>query len=166
LKNGSIFVTTNKNYCMKKFLLVSMLSLTICSCISTKNTIKNIDNNAIKPAIIDNHLVISEYSNDKKYGYNKDYPINIGFNKENEAAKNIQYFFNALLGENNDKFTYKKMESCCPFPTTKTVMGAGTLDVYEVTFENSGKKVQLYFNIYEKGKIICPKGFIINNKSN
>lgn len=45
-------------------------------------------------------------------------------------------------------------------------MGAGTLDIYEITFEPSGKKVRLYFNIFEKGKILCPKGFEINTSTN
>ena len=40
-------------------------------------------------------------------------------------------------------------------------MGAGTIGIYEVTFEGSNKKITLYFNIYEKGKILCPKGFSI-----
>lgn len=143
-------------------IIALLLSLSLTGCVSTQSTIKNIDDKAIKPAIKNNHFVITEYANDRKYGYDKDYPINIGFNRENEAPKNIGYFFNALLGEKNDKFTYTKLESCCPFPTKRTNMGAGTLDVYEVTFSDTGKKVQLYFNIYEKGKILCPKGFVIN----
>ena len=42
-------------------------------------------------------------------------------------------------------------------------MGAGTLGIYEVTFEGTNKKVKLYFNSYEKGKVLCPKGFSIKN---
>lgn len=147
---------------MKKLFVIALIFTSLISCVSTKSTIQNIDDNAVKPQVKNNHFVITEYSNDRKYGYNRDYPINIGFNRENEAPKNIQYFFNALLGDKNEKITFTKLESCCPFPTKKTNMGAGTLDIYEVTFENSGKKVQLYFNIYEKGKIMCPNGFTIN----
>jgi hypothetical protein len=40
-------------------------------------------------------------------------------------------------------------------------MGAGTVGIYEVMLEGSNKKVMLYFNIFEKGKILCPKGFAI-----
>lgn len=150
---------------MKKIILLAIICTTLFSCVSTKLTIRNIDDNAQKPAIVNNRFVITEYG-DKKYGYDADYPINIGFNRENEAPKNIQYYFNALLGENKEKFTFIKVETCCPFPTKKTNMGAGTLDIYEITFEPSGKKVRLYFNIYEKGKILCPKGFEINTSSN
>lgn len=147
---------------MKKLFVIALIFTSLISCVSTKSTIQNIDDNAIKPLVKNNHFVLTEYSNDRKYGYDRDYPINIGFNRESEGPKNIQYFFNALLGDKNEKISYTKLESCCPFPTKKTNMGAGTLDIYEVTFENSGKKVQLYFNIYEKGKIMCPNGFTIN----
>ena len=56
---------------------------------------------------------------------------------------------------------YKKVDTCCPFPTKNSLMGAGTIGIYEVTFEGSNKNITLYFNIYEKGKILCPKGFSI-----
>lgn len=131
------------------------------SCVSTKSTLQNVDNSIAKPQVLRDCFVITEYAPDEKYGYNKDYPINIGFDNERFSDKNIQYFFNALEGKSQEKITYKKVESCCPFPTKRSVMGAGTLDVYEVTFEGSTKKIMLYFNIYDKGKIMCPKGFSI-----
>lgn len=151
---------------MKKIVALGLICFTLFSCVSTRLTIKNIDDTAVKPAIKNNRFVITEYSLDKKYGYDADYPINIGFNGEKGGPKNIEYFFNALLGENKEKLTYTKIETCCPFPSKKSVMGAGTLDIYEVTFEPSGKKVKLYFNIFEKGKIMCPKGFEINTSTN
>lgn len=151
---------------MKKILLSLLILPLLFSCVSTKSTIKNIDDTALKPVIKDNSFVITEYSNDKKYGFEKDYPINIGFNLENMAPQNISYFFNALKGINGESFTYEKLESCCPFPTKRTNMGAGTLDVYQITFATSQKKVILYFNIYEKGKIMCPSGFEIKKQSN
>ena len=43
-------------------------------------------------------------------------------------------------------------------------MGAGTLSIYEYTFEGTNKKGLLYFNTLERGKILCPKGFQIKNK--
>lgn len=148
---------------MKNIFGFLFILLITTSCVSTKSTLKNVDNTALKPQIKDNHFVITETSTDNKYGYDKDYPINIGFNRENDAPKNIGYFFNALLGKNNETFTYEKVDTCCPFPTKRTVMGAGTLDIYEITFTETGKKVKLYFNIYDKGKILCPIGFTIKN---
>ncbi len=146
---------------MKKILSLLVIFVSMLSCVSTKSTLKNVDNNVKKPQIKDNRFLITEYSNNTKYGYDKDYPINIGFNRENDAPKNIGYFFNALLGKNNEEFTYEKIDTCCPFPTTRTVMGAGTLDIYEITFSKTNKKIKLYFNIYDKGKMMCPIDFII-----
>lgn len=148
---------------MKKHnLILFILFITLLtSCGSIKSTIKNIDNNAIKPTVRERQFVLTEYATDGKYGYDKDYPVNLGFENETYSPKNIVYFFNALAGPNGEKISYTKIDSCCPFPTKKSVMGAGTLDIYEVTFENSDKKITLYINIYEKGKVLCPKGFSI-----
>lgn len=138
-----------------------LLSFLVFSCGSIKSTLKNVDNNATKPNVINNKFVITEKSETMKYGFDSDYPINLGFDNEKYAPNNVKYFFNALLGKNGETFTYKKMESCCPFPSKRTAIGAGTLDVYEVTFNDTQKKVKLYINIYEKGKIVCPMGFSI-----
>ena len=144
-----------------KFLFAILLSTVFISCGSIKSTIKNIDNYALKPSIKDGHYVITEYSNDSKYGYDRDYPINLGFENEKYGSRSIDYFFNALSGTNGEKISYVKTESCCPFPTKRSVMGGGILDLYEVTFQGNNKKVVLYFNIFDKGKIMCPNGFTI-----
>lgn len=144
---------------MKFFYL--FISLVIVSCTSTKSTLKNVDNSAVKPPVKNRAFIITEYANDSKYGYDADYPINIGLILERQEELYVGYFFNGLEGKNGSKITsYKKIDVCCPFPTTHNTMGAGTIGIYEVTFDNN-KKVKLYINIYEKGKIMCPNGFTI-----
>ncbi len=142
----------------KQYILIVLFAI---SCGSLKSTLKNVDNDAPKPAIVNGHYLISEYSNDLKYGYNKDYPINIGFENEKYGDKSVTYFFEALSGTSGEKISYKKVDSCCPFPTKRSVMGGGILDIYEINFEGKEKKVLLYINIFDKGKILCPKGFSI-----
>ena len=144
-----------------KYLFSIITALLLTSCISIQSTLKNVDNNAVRPAIKDLAYAITEYATDSKYGYDQDYPINIGFIHEKQEDINIQYYFNGLEGPNGEKISYKKVDTCCPFPTKNSLMGAGTVGIYEVTFEGSNKKVMLYFNIFEKGKILCPKGFAI-----
>jgi hypothetical protein len=148
---------------MKKLNILLFLSIftIVTSCVSTKSTIQNIDNTAIKPPVRNGQFILTESASDSKYGYNQDYPINLGFENEKFSPKNITYFFNALTGPNGEKIEYEKVDSCCPFPSKKNVMGAGTLDIYQVTIEGSDKKILLYINIYEKGKVLCPKGFSI-----
>lgn len=70
----------------------------------------------------------------------------------------IDRFLKALAGPNGETIQYKKLESCCPFPTKKSTNGAGFLDVYEITWEGCTQPLLLYFNIYERGKLMVPKG--------
>ena len=146
---------------INKLLFLLITFTLIISCGSIKSTLKNVDNTVPKPAMKDGHYVITEYSKDYKYGYDKNYPINIGFDNEKYGDRSIGYFFSALTGLNGEKITYKKIDSCCPFPTKRNVMGGGILDIYEITFEGNDKKIQLYINVIDKGKVLCPKGFLI-----
>lgn len=143
---------------MKKILFLFSISLLISSCVSTRSTIKNIDDSA--PDLIvkgDNTFEINQFSTDKKYGYDKDYPINIFYKTTNTDA-NQERFLNALAGPKGEKITYTKLESCCPFPTKRSDMGAGFLDVYELKWEGQKKPILLYINIYEKGILMVPLG--------
>ncbi|MBG6110151.1 hypothetical protein IWX84_001016 [Flavobacterium sp. CG_9.10] len=144
---------------MKKTALYMAILIVTASCMSTKSTLKNIDDNA--PALMiskDNTFVITEYSKDKKYGYNQDYPINIFYRNTKEDSINQQRFLNALAGPKGEKITYTKLESCCPFPSKRTELGAGFLDVYELKWDGQKKPVNLYLNIYEKGILMVPVG--------
>lgn len=146
---------------MKKiFFIFSIISLTT-SCVSTKSTIKNIDNDAVRPAIKNGMFVITEYATDSKYGVDADYPVNIGVIGQNSEDQFVSYFFKGLEGPNGEKIEFKKTETCCPFPTKNSNMGAGLLSMYEVNLEGSSKKQIFYFNVYEKGKVVCPKDFKI-----
>jgi hypothetical protein len=143
---------------MKKTVNFIALLLIFTSCVSTQSTLKNIDNNAPTPALENNTFVITEYSKDKKYGYDKDYPINIFYETTKNETINQQRFLNALAGPNGEKITYTKLESCCPFPTKRSEMGAGLLDVYELRWGGQRNPVILYLNIYEKGLLMVPVG--------
>jgi hypothetical protein len=144
---------------MKKTIVLIALLIVSASCISTKSTLKNVDDNAPIPMITkDNSFVITEYSKDPKYGYNPDYPINIFYLHTKDETINQQRFLNALAGPKGEKISYTKLESCCPFPTKKSEMGAGFLDVYEVKWEGQKKPITLYLNIYEKGVLMIPLG--------
>lgn len=148
---------------MKKHLFISCLALIFAtSCISTRNTIRNIDDTALMPALSkEKTFIITEISNDKKFGYDQDYPVNLGFLPVTTAEINVQRYFDALTGPEGQKLTYKKTDSCCPFPSKKNDMGAGILDIYEVTWDGLKEPKLIYINLYEKGKVIAPAGFSI-----
>jgi len=151
---------------MKKTVLIISLILFFTSCISTKSTIKNIDDNAPLPQLSKNNtFVITEYSKDIKYGYDKDYPINVFYYSTRNESVNQERFLNALAGPKGENLSFKKLESCCPFPTKRSEMGAGFLDVYEVKWEGLKKPVILYMNIYEKGALKVPVGFSLTKNN-
>ncbi len=144
---------------MKKSLLFVALLLLTVSCVSTKSTLKNIDDNAPTPKLVNNTTFkITEYSQDKKYGYDSEYPINVFYGNTKNETINQERFLNALAGPNGEKISYSKVESCCPFPTKRSEMGAGFLDVYELKWEGQKNPVVLYLNIYEKGILMVPMG--------
>lgn len=144
---------------MKKPLYFIALLLFITSCVSTKSTLKNIDNNAPWLTLTkENTFVITAYSKDKKYGYDQDYPVNIFYSNTASETINQERFLNALAGPKGEKITYTKLESCCPFPTKRTDLGAGFLDVYELKWEGQKKPIKLYLNIYERGILMVPVG--------
>jgi hypothetical protein len=144
---------------MKKTVFFIFLLITSVSCVSTKSTLQNVDDNAPIPQVTRNNtFVITEYSKDEKYGYNKDYPINIFFRSTKDDSINQERFLNALAGPKGEKITFQKVESCCPFPTKRSEMGAGFLDVYEITWKGQKKPIVLYVNIYEKGVLMVPMG--------
>ena len=147
---------------MKKIVFFIALLLIVSSCVSTKSSLKNVDDNAPTPQLLDNAtFVISEYSKDKKYGYDKDYPINIFYGTTRNETINQQRFLNALAGPKGEKLSYKKVETCCPYPTKKNEMGAGFLDVYEITWQGNQSPIKLYLNSYEKGALLVPIGLTI-----
>ena len=144
---------------MNKSILLIALVISLASCSSTQSTLKNTDDNAPNLTLSkDNTFVITAYSKDKKYGYDKDYPINIFFNNTKNETINQDRFLNALAGPKGEKITFTKLESCCPFPTKRSELGAGFLDVYELKWEGQKKPVLLYLNIYEKGILMVPVG--------
>jgi hypothetical protein len=145
---------------MKHAFALLLFAFMTVSCVSTKSTLKNVDDNAAIPQLRKNNtFVITEYSNDKRYGYDKDYPINVFYKNSKDENLNAQRLLNALAGPKGEKIFYKKLESCCPFPTKKSEMGAGFLDVYEITWVGLQRPIKLYMNIYEKGALMVPVGF-------
>jgi len=142
-----------------KYVSILCLTLSVSSCISTKSTIKNIDDNAPNLTLTKNNtFLITDYSQDSKYGYDADYPVNVFYKNSNREDINAHRFLNALAGPKGEKITYTKLESCCPFPSKRTEMGAGFLDVYEITWDGQSKPIKLYINIYEKGYLFVPVG--------
>lgn len=142
------------------FFLFFFILLT--SCVSTKSTLKNVDDNAPTPKLTtQNTFVLTQVSKDSKYGYDPDYPINVFYRNTKDENLNAERFLNALSGPNGETIHYTKIDSCCPFPSKHTEMGAGFLDIYEIQWKGLTNPIKIYLNIYEKGYLFAPKGFSI-----
>ncbi|MES2812715.1 MAG: 2-dehydro-3-deoxyphosphooctonate aldolase [Bacteroidota bacterium] len=141
-------------------LIALSAALLLTSCISTKNTIRNIDNNIPGPALnaAYNSFIITKKATDKKYAYNENYPVNVGFTTLEDGLNNQTRFLNALAGPKGEKISYKLVDTCCPFPTKRSDMGAGMLDIFEITYEGQTKPILLYINKYERGELLIPMG--------
>lgn len=146
---------------MKKYILAYCLLLIVgTACTSTRNTIKNIDDTALMPALSkEKAFIITEISSDRNFGYDQDYPVNLGFLPFQSAEINVKRYFGGITGPKGEKLSYEKVDTCCPFPSKKNEMGAGLLDIYNVTWEGLKEPVRIYINLYEKGKVLAPKGF-------
>ncbi len=147
---------------MKTKLALAIIAATVAlsACTSTKNTIRNIDDTIPMPALSkEKTFIITETSTDAKYGFDQDYPVNLGFLPIQTAEINIKRYFGALSGPNGEALKYNKVDSCCPFPSKKNEMGAGIIDIYEVTWDGLKTPHRIYINLYEKGKVMAPKGF-------
>lgn len=141
----------------KLSLFVVLISLST-SCVSTRSTLKNVDDNAPIPTLKGDAFVLTEYSKDNKYGYDPDYPVNVFYKNTKDENLNAERYLRALAGPNGEKITFTKLESCCPFPTKRTEIGAGFLDIYELKWEGQKSPVKLYVNIYERGHLLVPVG--------
>ncbi|MFM9987507.1 2-dehydro-3-deoxyphosphooctonate aldolase [Flavobacterium sp.] len=146
---------------MKKIVISCVVILLVSSCISIKSTIRNIDNSVIGPELNEafGSFIITKNATSKKYGYNEDYPVNVNFTSVQDGLNNQIRFLNALAGPKGEKIKFKKKDACCPFPTRKTDTGAGTIDIFEITWEGQTKPVLLYINKFEKGELLIPVGF-------
>jgi hypothetical protein len=145
---------------IKFIVLFTLIAIVFTSCLSTKSTLKNVNNNAPIPQLTAaNTFVITEFSKDPKYGYDPDYPINVFYRNTKDLTINQERFLKALSGPNGEKVFFKKLDICCPFPTKNFEMGGGFLDQYEVTWVGLKQPIKLYLNCYEKGDLMVPVGF-------
>ncbi len=147
---------------MKNKICFLIFLFTLNSCVSTQSTLKNVDNHALIPKLnVANTFVLTEYSKDKKYGYDKDFPINVFYKNTASAKENQERFLKALAGPKGEKIVYIKTGICCPFPTTNSEMGVASLDVYSISWEGQKNPVTLYLNSYEKGALLVPIGLTL-----
>ncbi len=159
-----MLVPLQKNSFMKSFKTLFLLSFVVLlvSCVSTRSTLKNVDNTAPIPKLTpDNRFVLTQIATDLKYGFDKDYPVNVFYRNSNDEELNCKRYLNSLSGPNGEMITYTKTGICCPFPSKNINTGGGFLAVYSVTYDGLKTPFVLYLNVYEKGLLFAPMGFTV-----
>lgn len=96
---------------------------------------------------------------DATYGYTEKNPIKVG--GFDEGPKNERDYLNSLTGPNGEPISFKRQGSCCDFKTSNSPFGMGLLDIYRVTYSGKNDTITLYLNMYDKGKLKAPKGFLM-----
>jgi hypothetical protein len=84
-----------------------LLLITSVSCISTKSTLQNVDDNAPIPKYQEQYFCDHGISKNSKYGYDKDYPINVFYRNTRDESINQGRFLNALAGPKGEEITFK-----------------------------------------------------------
>ncbi|WP_298143387.1 2-dehydro-3-deoxyphosphooctonate aldolase [Flavobacterium sp.] len=146
----------------KKVVGCLLVAAILSACVSTKSTLKNVDENA--PELQLNavgNFVITDVSTNPKYGYDKDYPINVFFQNTKNDTINQFRFLNALAGPQGEKLRFRRIDDCCPFPSKRNDIGVGLLNRYEITWEGQKEPIVLYLNIFAKGRIAVPVGLTL-----
>lgn len=100
---------------------------------------------------------LGKTATDPAYGYSDKEPVQVG-GGFGEGGHNVYRFLNALLGPAGQEVHYTRVGTCCPFKTPNAIIGdEGILEVYEITYEG-GEARRLYFDWYDKGELLVPKG--------
>ncbi|HLP64655.1 2-dehydro-3-deoxyphosphooctonate aldolase [Flavobacterium sp.] len=129
---------------MKKNLYAFIIALLIVGCSSSKGSSTG-DSSA--------------NSVDETYGYSEKNAIKVGGFEQ--GPKNERDYLNSLTGPNGEPVSFTRKGSCCQFKTANSPYGMGMLDMYRVSYQGKKDTVLLYINMYDKGKLKAPKGFIM-----
>jgi hypothetical protein len=129
---------------MKKGLYTVAITLLIIGCSSSKSNSSD---------------TTSSNSVDETYGYNEKNAIKVG--GFDQGPKNERDYLNSLTGPNGEPVSFIRKGSCCDFKTNNSPLGIGLLDMYKVWYTGKKDTVLLYINMYDKGKLKAPKGFIM-----
>jgi hypothetical protein len=101
---------------------------------------------------------LTEVAPSAGWGYSPEEPIRVGGAADDRGPRNQRLYLNALLGPQGEPIRYERRGSCCHFVTDQSPLGAGLLDVYEVTWEGTEEPAVLYLDMYETGELYVPQG--------
>lgn len=145
---------------MRKIIFTLLTSFIMISCSSTKNLgVVDYGSPNLKQELLnDNTFKITEYSQDKTYGYTAKNPVMVG-SKNGGGPKNERRFLNALTGPNGEQIKYSRIGSCCGFKTKNGLFeDSGMLDKYSISYKELDEELVIYINMYDSDTLRVPMG--------
>jgi hypothetical protein len=97
-----------------------------------------------------------------EYGISETNPVLVGGLGAPNKAQNEHLYLARLRSPSGHPVSYRRVGSCCIFPTPNPHYGdGGLLDKYEVAYDELVEPVVLYLNMYDPGEVRAPAGFIL-----
>ena len=94
------------------------------------------------------------------YGISPERPIQVGGTSDDAVTrKRRTHYLLSLRGPNGEPVIYKRRGSCCGFLGGPSPLYGGVLDVFEVSYDGLEEPIELYLDIYRKGRLFVPQGF-------
>lgn len=103
-------------------------------------------------------LTLTTIASSPTYGYSAEEPVLVGNGVDSDGPTREKLYLRALRGPEGQPIEFERRGSCCPFETENSALGAGLLDVYELTWEGLDEPVVLYLDMYDPGEPLIPKG--------
>jgi len=76
------------------------------------------------------------------------------------TPRSTRVYFHHIRGPNGEEVYYRRLGSCCLFPSPNAPFGPNALlDRYAVTYRGLSEPVVFYVNFYDPGDLLAPPGF-------
>lgn len=144
---------------MNRLIYICILLLVSWGCANSNKSVSTpVDDESMVLYLDSETYFLIEQSTDDTYGFSPDNPVKVGGYGDRTGPRNQRRFLNALLGPNGETLEYYRDGSCCGFETPNGILGFGALDIYMLYWEGSSDTLAIYLNMYDKGKLLIPKG--------
>jgi hypothetical protein len=104
-------------------------------------------------------MSLTRTASSDSYGWSQMMPVKIGGGL-GEGGNRTYQFLNTLRGPNGEDVHYDRVGTCCPFNSPKSPFedGGALLEVYVISYKGLETPRRLYFNWYDEGEMMIPKG--------
>lgn len=106
-------------------------------------------------------LYLTEVAGSEAYGFTQEEPVLVGVGPEGGPA-NQQRYLRLLRDPQGNPITFKRLGSCCEYPSENGFFGSAMLDQYEINYSDQEGNPQsriVYMSFYDYESPLILKGF-------